>query len=122
MRECSYKDGSAHIEFNLPNSNYFNSFKVDTGAVITLLPQSEFKRFFTNKKLEDGIMKHLNSASGTPMIGYTHRVLIHIIGCEENRVMNICFYNGARALFGMDMIKAHFRICFEKDKFFMKIN
>lgn len=124
MKECAYKvnGGSAHIDFSLPRSQYYHSFKIDTGAFITLIPDSEFKKFFPNKKLEEGKAIQFASASNTPMIGYTHKVLLHIKECNQAKLMNVCFFSGSRALLGMDMIREHFTICFQKDHFSLKIN
>jgi len=122
MKECKYRDcGSAYVKFELPNSKYKHSFKIDTGAGITLLPKDEFNNFFPNKKLESGEERGLQSASGTPMLGYTHKVLLHFNDYNQSKIVDVCFYSGKRALLGMDMIKKHFRLCFEKDNFFVKL-
>lgn len=123
MKAYDYKDcGSAYVQCSLPNSIYKHSFKIDTGAFITLLPKSEFNNFFPNKILESGKAQNLKSASNTAMRGYTHKVLLHFINYNQNKIVDICFYDGKRALLGMDMIKKHFRLCFEKDKFFVKLS
>ena len=123
MKEFKYKEGKADLEFSLPQSKYSSSFKIDTGASLTALPASEFKNFFSsNKDIMSGKYIALSSASGGRMEGYTHKVLIKIIGFDKNIIMDICFYNGIRALLGMDMIQKYFKICFEKDKYFIEIH
>ena len=125
MREFVYKDGKAELKFSLPHSKYTSSFKIDTGASLTALHADEFKKFFPSKDIEDimdGKYICLHSASGHRMEGYTHKVLIKVAGCKKNLMMDICFYNGLRALLGMDMIQKHFKMCFEKDKYFVKVN
>jgi len=124
MQKCAYHAGygSAHIDFGLPRSRYHHSFKIDTGAALTLIPMSEFRNFFPKKKLENGEMRILSSASGDKMKGYTHKVLVHIDKCNKAKLMSICFYSGKRALLGIDMIREHFQICFTKDSFAIALN
>ena len=122
MKEFVYKEGKADLKFSLPHSKYTSSFKIDTGASLTALPVREFKNFFPSKDIMDGKAISLTSASGGGMFGYTHKVVIKIAGCKKNIMMDICFYDGLRGLLGMDMIQKHFKMCFEKDKYFVKVN
>ncbi len=123
MKEFVYKDGRADLKFSLPHSKYTCSFKIDTGASLTALYADEFKKFFPSKKdIMDGEYICLSSASGHRMEGYTHKVLVKPMGFDKNIMMDICFYNGRRGLLGMDMIQKHFKMCFEKDKYFVKVN
>jgi len=119
MKEFRYKDGKAELKIALSNSKYSTSFKIDTGASLTALPAGEFKNFFSNKHIMDGEQIALSGANGGRMVGYTHKTLVKVIGSDEAIMMDICFYDGLRALLGMDMIQKYFKICFEEDKYFI---
>jgi hypothetical protein len=117
MKEFQYKDGKAELRIALPRSKYSTSFKIDTGASLTALPVGEFKNFFSSDKdIMSGKYIALSSASGGRMEGYTHKTLVKVIGYDEEIILDICFYNGLRALLGMDMIQKYFRICFEESQ------
>lgn len=123
MKEFQYKDGKADLEIALPHSKYSTSFKIDTGASLTALPASEFKNFFSlNKDIMSGKYIILSSASGSRMEGYIHKTLVKVTGQDKEIILDICFYDGMRALLGMDMIQKHFKICFEKDKYFIEMS
>ena len=108
MKIFDYKSGFAHIRFTLPRKTYYNSFKIDTGAIVTVLPKSEFRHFFSSKKITDGEKMNLGSASGNNMVGYVHKVILRFVDHNENKIVHICFYDGIRPLLGMDIIKKLF--------------
>lgn len=122
MKEFQYKDGKAELKIALPHSQYSTSFKIDTGASLTALPVSEFKNFFSTKDIVSGKYIALSSASGGRMEGYTHKTLVKVIGYDKEIILDICFYNGLRALLGMDMIQKYFKICFEEDKYSIEMS
>lgn len=123
MKEFGYKEGKAELEIALPRSKYSTSFKIDTGASLTALPVSEFKNFFSpNKDIMSGKYVALSSASGGRMEGYTHKTLVKVIGSDKEIILDICFYNGIRALLGMDMIQKYFKICFEESKYSIEMS
>jgi len=121
VKKFSYKEWSADLRFVVPRNKYANKFKIDTGAKLTAFPKHAFKDFCLSKNVEDGEKITLQGVSGINVQGYSHKVLVRINDFNKNLLLDIVFYDGMRALLGMDMIKKHFKICFEKNQYTIQL-